>query len=137
VAKEIAEAQGAFRGIGKSCWTVTSKTTDFTCHMRLIGVAHRCGRIRNSGTMIVSLCQIQEPLKTKHRLKHFRTIANCSSKSPMELSFADAHRATEFLYLAMGLPSKPVHTAHNSSVGRGKLERKYATESPTGQASAP
>ena len=115
--KKIRKLQCAFRMIGKSGWRATRKAPNFTGHVGLIGVAHKCCLIRKGLPVTMSLAQTQKSLKTKHRLKHLWTEANRGRKAPMNLSLADAGQAAELLHSAIRMSSKPTHTPDHGFVG--------------------
>jgi hypothetical protein len=118
--------------IGKSGRRATRKAPNFTGHVGLIGVAHKCCLICKGLPVTMSLAQTQKSLKTKHRLKHLWTEANRGRKAPMNLSLADAGQAAELLHSAIRISTKPTHTPDHGFVGwsgRSETARENLRES--------
>jgi hypothetical protein len=118
--KEIRKPQCAFRSFENSGRRAPCKAVNLAGHVGLVGVTRKCPPIRKRLPVTLPLAQKQKSLKTKHRLKHLRTIANRGRKASMNLSVADAGQPAE-------LPTRPdVRWALSASFcGASQKEANY------------
>ena len=98
--KEIRKPQCAFRSFENSGRRAPYKAVNLAGHVGLVGVTSKCPPIRKRLPVTLALAHKQKSLKTKHRLKHLRTIANRGRKASMNLSVADAGQPAELPHSA-------------------------------------
>ena len=138
--KEIRKPQCAFRSFENSGRRAPCKAVNLAGHVGLVGVTRKCPPIRKRLPVTLPLAQKQKSLKTKHRLKHLRTIANRGRKASMNLSVADAGQPDELPHSAMSISSKPAHTPDNGFVGwssRSETARENLREGKSARRKVP
>jgi hypothetical protein len=82
----------------------------------LIGIARDHGQVCKRLLRARFACAIQKTLKTQHRLKCLRTIANSSRESTLKLPMADSDPLTELLNPTVRVASKPSDACGNHRV---------------------
>jgi len=125
--EQIGHAQGTLGGPEQNGRRAIGETSHFACHVSLIGIARNCGQVCKRLLGARSTCEIQKTLKTQHRLKCLRTIANGSRESPLKLPMAHSDPLAELFNPAMRMASKP-SDAHPNHLVRLHSQRCGANE---------
>ena len=117
--KKAGQAEGGLCGSEQRCWRGAGKTLDLTGHVRLICIACVRRKLREVAWSVRVAGEVQEALKTQHRLKHFRAVADGGGEPPLELAAADSDPLTEFFDLAAGIPGEPLDGGAHGFIDRG------------------